>query len=95
MEKDLEFQVCAAEDIDQLIAIGIETYSDTLASMNSAKTMSENLAAAFAKEKIKGEIDNPNSTFLFLLVHGDLAGYLKVNENEARTGLREAIRLSI
>ena len=69
MEKDFEFRVCAAEDIEQLIAIGIETYSDTFAAMTSAETMAEYLAAAFSRDKIRGE----------------LAGYLKVNENQAQT----------
>lgn len=95
MEKDVEFQVCAGKDIEQLIAIGVETYSDTFASMNSPETMAEYLAAAFDRDKIRAEIGNPDSTFLFLFVQGDLAGYLKVNENEAQTDLRESGGLEI
>jgi ribosomal protein S18 acetylase RimI-like enzyme len=95
MEKDLEFQVCAAKDIEKLIAIGVETYSDTFASMNTAETMADYLAMAFDRDKIKAEIDHPDSTFLFLFVHGELAGYLNVNENEAQTDLRESGGLEI
>jgi ribosomal protein S18 acetylase RimI-like enzyme len=93
--KDLEFRICDANDIEQLIAIGIETYSDTFASMNSAETMAKYLAEAFDRDKIGAAIDNPDSTFLFLFVDGDLAGYLKVNENAAQTDLREADGLEI
>jgi hypothetical protein len=95
MERGFEFRVCAAENIEQLIAIGIETYSDTFAVMTGPETMAEYLAAAFDRERIKSEIDNKGATFLFLFVRGELAGYLKVNENEAQTDLREARGLEI
>jgi hypothetical protein len=75
--------------MDQLIAIGIETYSGTFTAMTRTETLAEYLTAAFSREKIGHEIDNKDSTFLFFFVRGELAGYLKVNENEAQTDLRE------
>lgn len=79
----VEFCLCAAADIDQLIEIGIETYRDTFDGMTGANTMASYLAEAFSTQRIGGELADRDSQFIFLYVGGDLAGYLKVNENEA------------
>ncbi len=82
-------------DIEQIIAIGVETYSQTFSGMTSPEIMSQYLAAAFDRRKIAGELANPDSLFLFLVVDDELAGYLKVNENAAQTDLREPGGLEI
>jgi ribosomal protein S18 acetylase RimI-like enzyme len=83
--KEPVFSLCTAADIDQLIEIGIETYRDTFAGMTGADTMASYLAESFNAQKIFGELANRDSQFIFLHVGGELAGYLKVNENEAQT----------
>jgi ribosomal protein S18 acetylase RimI-like enzyme len=93
--KEVEFCLCTAADIDQLIEIGIETSRDTFDGMTGADVMAGYLAEAFNEQKIGGELANRDSRFIFLHVGGDLAGYLKVNENEAQNDLREPTGLEI
>ena len=90
-----EFRTCTDRDIDQIIAIGVETYSQTFSGMTSPEIMSQYLAVAVDRRKIAAELANPDSLFLSLVVEGELAGYLKVNQNEAQTDLREAEGLEI
>lgn len=47
--------------------------------------MKEFLDNAYAEEKLKAEVENSNSNFYFLTVADQVAGYLKVNEEDAQT----------
>ena len=95
MATDWIFRSCTAADADQLIEMGRETYRDTFAGMTSDDVMAAYLDSAFERRKILGELSDPDSLFLFLLVGGELAGYLKVNEGPAQTDLREDAGLEI
>src|SRR5699024_8941348 len=53
------------------------------------------LKSAFNKEQLKSEVRNPSSLFLFLYSNAELAGYLKVNENEAQTEFHDKDGLEI
>ena len=83
------FRACTAADADQLIEVGRETYRDTFAGMTSDEVMAAYLDSAFDRRKILGELSDPDSLFLFLLVGDELAGYLKVNQGPAQTDLRK------
>ncbi len=43
------------------------------------------LENAFRSEQLKKELSNPSSQFYFVYYHHDLAGYVKVNMNEAQS----------
>ena len=43
------------------------------------------LENAFRSEQLKKELSNPSSQFYFIYYHDDLAGYVKVNMNEAQS----------
>jgi diamine N-acetyltransferase len=89
------FRVCTTDDLDALVSLGIETYRDTFRGMTSEAVMDEYLRTAFGKERIRQELDNPSSLFLFLMVDDGIAGYIKVNEGDAQTDLREPDGLEI
>lgn len=89
------FRACHLPDLDALVSLGIETYRDTFSGMTSDAVMDEYLRAAFDRDAIRAELANPGSRFLFLEADGQVAGYLKVNENGAQTDLREADGLEI
>jgi len=95
MEPRTAFHTCTAADLDALVSVGIETYRGTFSGMTSKAVMDEYLGTAFDGERIRQEIDNPGSLFLFLEVDGGIAGYIKVNESDAQTDLREPDGLEI
>lgn len=95
MPHGVAFRELTSTDLDDLVSLGIETYRDTFRGMTSEPVMGEYLRTAFDREKIRRELSDPGSTFLFLEVDGRVAGYLKVNEGEAQTDLREAEGLEI
>ncbi|HET7615708.1 MAG TPA: GNAT family N-acetyltransferase, partial [Bacillales bacterium] len=51
--------------------------------------MDEYLERSLSVEKIREEIENPDSQFYFLFYENELAGYIKVNEHCAQTELRD------
>ncbi|SER89231.1 spermine/spermidine N-acetyltransferase [Gracilibacillus ureilyticus] len=80
-----EIKKCTLEDLHALQVIGTETYSETYSHLNTPENMNEYLESAFNLDQLKTELSNDNSTFLFLYVNQVLAGYLKVNVNDAQT----------
>lgn len=92
---DLNFKTCSLSDIKLLSEIAQETFHETFADMNSSETMAAYLDSAFNKEQLKNEVADPNTLFLFLYSDSKLAGYLKVNENEAQTRFQEKSGLEI
>lgn len=86
---NVRFVECRAEDAELLSALGAETFSDTFAALNTAETMAAYLAAAFHPDTLRAEIRSPHSVFLFLYLGDELAGYLKVSEEEAQSDLKE------
>lgn len=76
---------CTKDDLAILQTISIETFSDTFLEQNEAQNLQDYLDKAYNKHQLKSELDNPNSEFYFLYVKTDLAGYLKVNVNQAQT----------
>ena len=95
MRHGAAFRELTSTDLDSLVSLGIETYRDTFRGMTSEPIMDEYLRTAFDRERMRRELSDPGSTFLFLEVDGRVAGYLKVNEGEAQTDLHEAEGLEI
>lgn len=76
---------CGSEDLADLQAIGIETFTDTFAAYNTPEDMQAYLDKAYDPEKLKAELSTEGSTFYFLYDDEELAGYMKVNVVAALT----------
>ncbi|KKE78247.1 GNAT family N-acetyltransferase [Bacilli bacterium] len=76
---------CTMKDVTELQKISYNTFYETFSPMNSEENMKTYMEGAFNIKKLEEEISNPSSTFYFLYDHDELAGYLKVNVNEAQT----------
>ncbi|MDD3141823.1 MAG: GNAT family N-acetyltransferase, partial [Lachnospiraceae bacterium] len=72
------------EDLSLLHSISCQTYRDTFERYNTETNMRDYLEQAYNLEKLSNELSNSNSTFYFIYVKEDLAGYLKLNEFEAQ-----------
>lgn len=80
---------CTARDLRALQGISRLTFSDTFAPFTPPQDLETHLATAYASEKLRRELSNPNSAFFFLEFHDDEntlpAAYLKINIGEAQT----------
>ncbi|WP_342414776.1 GNAT family N-acetyltransferase [Paenibacillus sp. FSL R10-2782] len=76
---------CSREDLPILQEISIETFNDTFKDQNSPKNMKTYLQRAFNSKQLEEELSNVSSEIFFIYFNEELAGYLKVNMNEAQS----------
>ncbi|WP_068615812.1 GNAT family N-acetyltransferase [Paenibacillus tuaregi] len=76
---------CTLEDSRKLQEISYETFNDTFKHQNSAENMRAYLERAFNLNQLEQELSNSSSQFFFAYVNDELAGYLKVNTDEAQS----------
>jgi diamine N-acetyltransferase len=82
---EVNITTCSTEDLQILRAISKETFNDTFKDQNSPEQMEAYLEKAFNSEQLEKELLNPSSHFYFVYVNNEVAGYLKVNTNDAQT----------
>jgi diamine N-acetyltransferase len=93
--KTLEIKKAEDADLQQLVSISKQTFFEAFSDNNSAEDMEKYLDNSFSKEKLSGELRNPDSEFYFAL-HADIvAGYLKINFGSAQTDLKDGDSLEI
>ncbi|MFK4300986.1 ribosomal protein S18 acetylase RimI-like enzyme [Paenibacillus sp. RC254] len=76
---------CSREDLQILQEISIETFNDTFKEQNSPENMQTYLERAFNSKQLDKELSNVSSEIFFICFNEELAGYLKVNMNEAQS----------
>ncbi|MFC7365037.1 MULTISPECIES: GNAT family N-acetyltransferase [Bhargavaea] len=81
----VEIRRCTYEDLEPLRNISIDTFRETFGAQNSPESLNAYLERAFDPERLKGEIDHPESRFFFIEKDGKTAGYLKVNTGKAQS----------
>ncbi|CZQ99990.1 acyl-coa n-acyltransferase [Trichococcus palustris] len=86
---------CGIEDLAELQAIGIETFTDTFAAHNTPEDMQAYLDKAYDPEKLKEELSAEGSSFYLLYCEDEPAGYLKVNADAALTEAMGADSLEV
>ena len=92
---DIKLEECGPGDSDRIIEIGTKTYYDTFHSNCSKEVMSRYLKEAFTKDKIISEIRNRNSRFYLAYADKQLAGYIKINADDAQCDLKDQNGLEI
>ena len=91
----MEYRKCGAEDLSALRRISCETFTAAFAHLNTPEDMAAHVNGAFAEEKLKRELECPDSSFWFLTADGQLAGYMKLNESAAQTDIHDPMSLEI
>ena len=81
----IKMKKCNREDLEVLQEISIETFNDTFKDQNSPENMKAYLEKAFNSEQLEKELSNTSSEFFFVYFNEAVAGYLKVNINEAQS----------
>ncbi|WP_430748909.1 GNAT family N-acetyltransferase [Candidatus Enterococcus moelleringii] len=74
-----------ASQAEILLDLGLRTFNDTFSPQNTPENMEAYVSEAFQLDKMAAELANPDSNFFFIYTDDQLAGYLKVNVNDAQT----------
>jgi ribosomal protein S18 acetylase RimI-like enzyme len=77
------------EEVSLLSEIAINTFSETFSETNTAENMEAYYARCFREDVFLEEMKNPKSWFYFIRKGEIVAGYLKINIDDAQTELRE------
>ena len=72
-------------DLENLQKISITTFRETFEEVNSEKDMQKYLDENLNLERLKSELENPDSEFYFAENNGEILGYLKLNFKDAQT----------
>ncbi|MGG3281017.1 GNAT family N-acetyltransferase [Paenibacillus solani] len=76
---------CTADDLSLLQEVGVETFDTTFKNQNSPENMKAYLDKAFNLNQLEKELCNISSAFYFISSDEEIAGYLKVNINNAQS----------
>ncbi|MBY0117102.1 GNAT family N-acetyltransferase [Paenibacillus sp. FSL L8-0435] len=77
--------ICTIEQVCELQEISYETFNETFKAQNSPENMNAYLNKAFNREQLESELSMADSQFLFIYVDNQVAGYMKVNINDAQS----------
>ncbi|MBE7103231.1 GNAT family N-acetyltransferase [Bacillus cereus] len=76
---------CTLEDVRKLQEISCQTYNETFKHHNSPENMNAYLEKAFNLEQLESELSDTSSQFFFVYFNNEVAGYLKLNTNDAQS----------
>ncbi|WP_353856207.1 GNAT family N-acetyltransferase [Bacillus sp. Bos-x628] len=81
----IHIKKCTLEDSHELQEISHETFHETFKHQNSPENMNAYLERAFNLKQLKKELTNPSSQFFFVYFNNEVAGYLKINTDNAQS----------
>jgi len=81
----IHIKKCNLEDLHTLQAISYETFNETFKEQNSPENLNAYLERAFNLRQLEKELCNHSSPFFFVYFNHEVAGYLKVNTNDAQS----------
>lgn len=81
----INIKKCTLEDLRKLQEISYETFNETFKHQNSPENMNAYLERAFNLKQLEKELSNRFSEFFFIYLNEELAGYLKININDAQS----------
>ena len=76
---------CNEQHVKELQKIGIDTFIETFQDQNKAEHIDAYVKTAFHPNQLLKELQHPFSQFYFVQVNGRVAGYLKVNMDDAQS----------
>lgn len=91
----LQIKRVAHNEVKQLQAIGLETFTTAFSSYNTAEDMKAYLSKAFSTEQLTSELSNRQSEFYFALLDNEVIGYLKINFGQTKSKLSKENTMEI
>ena len=81
----INIKKCNVEDLPKLLEISYETFNETFKKQNSPENIKAYLERAFNLKQLEKELSNISSQFFFVYLNNEVAGYLKININDAQS----------
>ncbi len=81
----ISIKKCILDDLRKLQEISVETFTETFKDQNSPENLNAYLDRAFNLNQLEKELSISFSQFLFVYFNHEVAGYLKVNTNDAQS----------
>ncbi|MBU5439717.1 GNAT family N-acetyltransferase [Tissierella sp. MSJ-40] len=81
----INIKKCNVEDLPKLLEISYETFNETFKNQNSPENIKAYLERAFNLKQLEKELSNISSQFFFVYLNNEVAGYLKININDAQS----------
>ena len=88
-------ELCTLADLEVLRQLSLETFREAFADQNDPNDFETYLREAFSPDRLRWEVNNPETRFFFLYYGGKLAGYVKINAEGAQTELQDPAALEI
>ena len=82
---NIKINKATAADIERLRQIGKQTFVETFAEFNTPENMNHYLENSFSEQRVREELDNPDSDFYFAEMDNQAIGYLKINRAGSQT----------
>lgn len=73
------------DNLETLRNLSIQTFKETFSEVNTEEDMQKYLDENLSIEKLKSELENPNSEFYLAENNDEILGYLKLNFKDAQT----------
>lgn len=91
----LNIKKATPNDLHQLQKIGIDTFIETYAEVNTAENMKSYMDESFSVENLTTELHDNNATFYFALLDAIVVGYLKLNFGTSQKELQDENAIEI
>lgn len=85
----LHLRLCTINDLGVLANMGKRTFIDAFEKDNEPEDFKEYLDSAFGEERLLKELQDINSAYYFIYMDSNLVGYIKLNENEAQSDIKD------
>ncbi|PIF45865.1 ribosomal protein S18 acetylase RimI-like enzyme [Chryseobacterium sp. 52] len=85
----------SADDLEIIQDVGKQTFSETFAESNSEEAMKKYLEESFSTEKVRSELNHPDSYFFIAWEEDIPVGYLKLNTGSAQTEMQDEVSIEI
>jgi len=82
---EINIKKCTLNDLGLLKEISYGTFNETFKDQNSLENMNAYLERAFNLKQLEKELSNISTEFFFVYFNNELAGYLKININDAQS----------
>lgn len=81
----IKLKLCTFKDLRVLQEICTDTFIETFEAQNSPENLRAYLETAFNLNQLEKELANPSSQFFLVYFNNEVAGYLKINTNDAQS----------
>lgn len=81
----IQFKKCTVEDLNELQAMSILTFTDTFKNQNTEEDLRNYLQDAYNSPQLTSELENRDTSFYFLKKKDETLGYIKLNINGAQS----------